>query len=169
MTNDMTSGGMTMDRFQAIIEAYGANPERWPSAERDRGEAFVANSPEAAQYVAQARLLDDMLDAAPTADASAALLGHVLDTAPRPQTRSAQVASDQRTIRNRIADVLAFLWPQTGIARPAGLLLASLMVGFFFGFSGANVSTDAESQNEDLFAYYFGSPEIDDWDLGDVQ
>jgi len=33
---------MTNERFLQILNAYGANPQRWPSAERAQAEAFAA-------------------------------------------------------------------------------------------------------------------------------
>ena len=32
---------MTPERFHQIVEAYGADPRRWPSAERAAGQAWA--------------------------------------------------------------------------------------------------------------------------------
>lgn len=61
----MTFPQMTFARFQAIVEAYGAEPRRWPEAERDAAAAFVRHDPEAAEAcLIEARAMDAMLDLA---------------------------------------------------------------------------------------------------------
>ena len=50
---------MKAERFQAIVEAYGADPARWPEAERDAALVYAEQAGEAAQAVlAEARALD---------------------------------------------------------------------------------------------------------------
>jgi hypothetical protein len=39
---------MTAERFAQIVEAYGAEPRRWPAGERAEAEAFMLADPEAA-------------------------------------------------------------------------------------------------------------------------
>jgi hypothetical protein len=53
---------MDRSRFEAILEAYGARPERWPEAERAEAEAFARAHPELAPAVAEAERLDALLD-----------------------------------------------------------------------------------------------------------
>lgn len=52
---------MDRTRFDAIIDAYGADPRRWPAAERAAAETFYA---EAGGDISQAAALDEALDAA---------------------------------------------------------------------------------------------------------
>ncbi|EGF91288.1 hypothetical protein ABI_27030 [Asticcacaulis biprosthecium C19] len=52
---------MTARRFRDILDAYGADPARWPDGEREDARAFAASNPEAAEWLAEARALDDML------------------------------------------------------------------------------------------------------------
>lgn len=54
---------MERTRFEQIIDAYGANPERWPAAERNEGELSLNFAASAA--LAEARQLDAILDADP--------------------------------------------------------------------------------------------------------
>lgn len=57
------------DRFRTIIETYGATPARWPEDARQAMQAFIAAYPaEAQSALAEARVLDDMLDAVKAAD-----------------------------------------------------------------------------------------------------
>jgi hypothetical protein len=56
-------------RFQTIIEAYGATPARWPEDIRQAMHTFIAAYPTEAQGVlAEARALDDMMEAVRVAD-----------------------------------------------------------------------------------------------------
>ena len=57
MTDYMTEG-----RFLDLIEAYGADPARWPEAERKAATAFVeAHADFAEPLLAEAQALDDRL------------------------------------------------------------------------------------------------------------
>jgi hypothetical protein len=58
---------MTNDRLTTILDAYGADPDRWPAAERADALALVARSAEARARVAAAARLDGVLDALPPA------------------------------------------------------------------------------------------------------
>ena len=53
---------MTPERFQALIDAYGAEPRRWPEAERAAAVAFAGASPQTQAWLDEARGLDAMLD-----------------------------------------------------------------------------------------------------------
>ena len=54
---------LTINRFTAIVEAYGAEPNRWPEAEREAAVAFAEHNPQVAQgCLMEARQLDAMLD-----------------------------------------------------------------------------------------------------------
>lgn len=55
---------MTIDRLRTILSAYGANPKRWPAAERAAAEALLSRSPEARGALEEARALDATLDRA---------------------------------------------------------------------------------------------------------
>jgi len=75
---------MTPARLHAILDAYGADPARWPAAERDAALALLARSAEARRHHDQAARLDAALDAAPVDVPSPALAGRILRAAPRP-------------------------------------------------------------------------------------
>lgn len=62
----MTTSGatdMTLERFLDIIAAYGSRAEHWPAAERDSAERFCAQNASAMRARADARALDDAMDA----------------------------------------------------------------------------------------------------------
>lgn len=52
---------MTPERFRAIIEAYGATPQRWPAAERAAAESFARSNTEAKALLLREAELDDLL------------------------------------------------------------------------------------------------------------
>ncbi len=71
MTDSRIQSGASMQfsRFRAIVEAYGANPERWPRGERNAALAFREAEPEAAEPIlAEARALDVLLNEATIRD-----------------------------------------------------------------------------------------------------
>ena len=55
---------LNLERFRAIVEAYGAAAERWPEAERAAAIALLAGSPEARGPRDQAAWLDGALQQA---------------------------------------------------------------------------------------------------------
>lgn len=170
MTQEMTSGGMTMDRFKAIVEAYGADERRWPLGERAAALTFSIATVEAAAVLAEARALDLMLDEAPAPQVSSDLASRILEQAPRPDASPLDGAVTRApSLIDRATGILNMLWPRTGMARPAGLLAASLMVGFLVGFNGATGSEVADTETDDVFAYVFGAPVDTEWDLGEIE
>jgi hypothetical protein len=55
---------LTLTRFKALTDSYGAAPDRWPESVRADAEALLRASPEARQLLAEARALDEAIDAA---------------------------------------------------------------------------------------------------------
>ncbi len=65
---------MSLERFAVIVDAYGADPRRWPAAERDAAQAFAAADAQAAVLLAEALALDAGLDALPIPEPASAAL-----------------------------------------------------------------------------------------------
>lgn len=62
---------MDLARFGALLEAYGADPRRWPEVERAGAEAFAAEHASViAPLVREAEALDTVLTQSLAADAS---------------------------------------------------------------------------------------------------
>ena len=59
---------MRLERLKAIIEAYGAHAARWPEAEREAAQACLEAHPQAQVWLAEARRLDDMMEALKTVE-----------------------------------------------------------------------------------------------------
>lgn len=64
---------MNMQRFSEILMAYGGNPQHWALHEREAALQFLSNSSEAQQLQQEALQLDQLLNAAPMPQLSAAL------------------------------------------------------------------------------------------------
>ena len=129
--------GMPIGDLQHILDVYGANQARWPADRRGRATALLAASPEAAGMLAQAALLDGLLDQVPSVshERERALAQRVVAAAGARASLAAPPAG-------KSANIVAFKRPaaQTSAAvhRAAGAALAaSLLLGIFVGSSGA--------------------------------
>src|SRR5689334_14991504 len=78
----MMSVPMDLNRFTAIVEAYGGSPSRWPEAERDAATAFMRASPEAQRLAQEAEALDSLLDMPETSPVTRDLQDRILSTLP---------------------------------------------------------------------------------------
>jgi hypothetical protein len=54
---------LSADRFKAILDAYGADPARWPADERDAALRFMAEDLRAEAWIDEARAIDGLLTA----------------------------------------------------------------------------------------------------------
>ncbi len=55
---------LTLARFKAMTDSYGADPSRWPEALRGEAEALLLASAEARAYLESQRAVDDAISAA---------------------------------------------------------------------------------------------------------
>ncbi|HAE94063.1 MAG TPA: hypothetical protein DCG65_05855 [Hyphomonas atlantica] len=124
------SGQMITDaRVLALIEAYGADPDMFPEAERAAAKARMADNPARfATALSEAQALDGLFADIPHVSPSPALRETLIASAPKP--RSA------RSSRWKLP-----VWI------PAGAL-ASLTVGLFAGMSVAQPVTTQDEQAE---------------------
>jgi len=74
-------------QFEALLDAYGAEPRRWPRDRREAAETLLARSSEARAMHAAAARLDGLIDTAGVEPAPAHLIGRVLAAAPQPSAR----------------------------------------------------------------------------------
>lgn len=115
---------MTLERLQTILDAYGADPARWPEAERMAAERLLAAMPEAhVKYEAAARL-DTMLDSTTLPKL------RPLDTT----ILTARVVAMPQ--RDPLRHPLGWLVHTIGVDGPAaaGLALAAALAGFLIGW-----------------------------------
>lgn len=74
---------MTPERFQAIVDAYGADARRWPEGERAAAQDWAARHPVAADAMLETSLpLDAWLDSAVQATPPRALFERIVASAP---------------------------------------------------------------------------------------
>jgi hypothetical protein len=77
---------MTPERFQTIVDAYGADPRRWPKTERAAAEAWAAAHRREADAIRAASTdLDTWLDHHAVAPPDPALQQRIVDSAPPPR------------------------------------------------------------------------------------
>src|SRR5262249_61702206 len=79
----MAPDDMTLDRFAVLLDAYGADPARWPDTERAAARALLDRSSEARARRDAAAALDALLDRAATVEPSSALAERILAQAPQ--------------------------------------------------------------------------------------
>jgi hypothetical protein len=121
---------ITLDRLGALLEAYGATPERWPDAERADAERLVQVSATARTLWEDAAQLDRLLDAVPAAPPSPDLAARVLAAAPRRRpTRVWRVVVAAAVPLAAAAAVM--LWIRTGHepAKPVVAAIPAVTVG----------------------------------------
>jgi hypothetical protein len=110
---------VTMERLAALLDAYGAQPARWPAAEREAAEALIARSDAARDAFAEAARLDAALDAAappPPADRLAFRLRALM-----PRRETVVTPAAMPAVRRRAA-----AWLASPLARAAAVAFAVL-------------------------------------------
>jgi len=135
---------MDAERFETLTAAYGADPRRWPSAERARADAFMAaDKARAERILFEARLVDAALDASPTPQVSHALREAILASAPQPRAERKPFFDFSR-------------WAMAGAA-----LACALVVGVMAG-AGAVQRVTADAQADALIADVDNNVAMDD-------
>lgn len=142
---------MTLNRLQQIAETYGADPRRWPAAERAALEPLIGQLP-ARSILRGEQSLDQLLDSWRVEGTDWALERRILATA--------AMAEQVRVVRpwHRIVGWLELMWPGRGFSDGRRLwpqlagLAAAAMIGFFVGISdfGTLDSAGASSLDETL-------------------
>lgn len=136
----MTTETMAIERLEAIIAAYGAEPGRWPAAERDAAASLLARSHAARDLAEEAAALDTLLDAIPSLSSTPALRAAVLAAAPRPAPPPlfARLRDGWRILSGEFGNVPAM----------SSLLAASLVLGVLAG--GILAGTPVAESDPDL-------------------
>lgn len=129
---------MQASRFEALIDAYGADPARWPDAERASALAFAEANPDlAARLTREAARLDAALALARVEAPSPALMADILKSA------------DERN----------------GFAPPWARLAAAIAIsaGLGLGWGGASLGGAADGEAAYALAFSsFAEPAYDD-------
>jgi hypothetical protein len=119
-------------RFRAMLDAYGANSDRWPPEERDAGRALLAQSPQAQRWRDASAQLDALLDLAPADAGSPALIERILAVAP--ERGSAEIATPSTPVPriapsrpSRRATWRSHAWRYAGAALPLAAAAALVL------------------------------------------
>jgi hypothetical protein len=126
---------MTRERLLEIIAAYGAEPGRWPAAERSAAEALLATSVEARSAREAALGLDRLLDGLPVprSDLEAGTVA------------ACAIAAAQDASRRRIATSRrGWFWLAPGVAG----LAAAAVAGFFIGWAEVDAARAADQYTD---------------------
>lgn len=116
---------MTPERFYELLDAYGADFRRWPETERAPARALVAQgSPELRRQLAEAVLLDGLLDSHTVAVPEMQLIEQIVaDT-----SVSKAGAGPGQTVAGGRRWQRRWLWPGASLA---GIGLAGTLAGAF--------------------------------------
>jgi hypothetical protein len=109
---------MSLDRFAALVGAYGASPARWPADARAAAMALMKASAEARRLAEDADRLDRLLDSPETAPVTRGL-----------EDRLLAALADRGPVRATMA--FAGFAPARWL--PAGALACSLLLGIAMG------------------------------------
>jgi hypothetical protein len=155
--------------LRQVLDTFGADPNRWPSAERVGLEALVKADQPAKRLLVEAQALARVMDAAPTGRASSALSARIVAAAIDDPVREAVVVplspahgTDRQTFSIKRA---ALMWP-------AAALAASFAFGLYMGIAGIGAAavesvfyvamTDSSGNDEDGISWLEDSAGADE-------
>jgi hypothetical protein len=117
---------MNIKRFTQIIEAYGADSNRWPESERQAALALLTTSTEAQQLTEQEDVLDSFLNTVAVNSPSLQLQQNIFNAI-------AQSAKSSDDAWQELIDWLFGRTWQQHLLRPALTFLLPLILGVFLG------------------------------------
>ena len=129
----MTGNGPTIDarqraRLQVVLDTYGADPMRWPEADRSELAPLLAEGADLSEKIGEVRALDRVLDHASTPQARDGVVADILAAAMADDDRTVVAFDAARTLhRDSLSVPRRVAWPV------AGLMAASLLIGAFLG------------------------------------
>lgn len=131
----MADAPMDRARFAALLDAYGAEPRRWPADERAQALAFAADDPGAPALLAAAATLDALIDAGAPQPAGADLRDAIIG--------SARIKPVRR---------LALWWAGAGLgAALAGAVAGAVTVSIMAPGLGHDASLDQIAASSTVF------------------
>ena len=161
--------------FENLLDRQGADPARWPAAERTRANALLQASPQAQALLAEAQQLGEALDQAfPPMPAPASLESRILAGISRPSAEAVQGGAFSRGARggtprmekafsegvreetprmeraaaDRGEDWAEWLaaWLMGRLWRPVGIACAPFLIGFAMGMGFVEDTSDLDEQ-----------------------
>jgi len=123
----------TLELLEGVLDAFGADSNRWPDAERAVLETLVRTNKPAARLLDEAKALARVMDAAPSLRAntelSARIVAAAIDDAGREAKVVPLVLNSSRSNRSLSIRNTAPMWP-------AAALAASFAFGLYMGIAG---------------------------------
>lgn len=113
---------MGLDRFRELMEAYGADPQRWPGNERGAAEALLVQNADAVALHRRAASLDALLNEATLPAAAFDAERMIAAVTGQPQ-RTAEIVT-LRPVRKQAA---------SGFWLKVASLAAAAVIGFLVG------------------------------------
>lgn len=143
---------MTSDRFSRILQAYGANPERWPVDERQPAEQFLASNRQALGLQADEQWLDDVMNQFKVETDTSRIRSRIMSALPRGRLR-------------RVDKILEWLFPEHVelIWRP--ILAAALPLALGLGLSLSTMQTADEWDRWEQEIYLMGFIDVEEYTL----
>ena len=145
------------DRLNKVLAAYGADPARWPEAERADLEREGSRGAQDSPELREAHEIDVVLATAPDIKIPEGAMDKVLELAQRsPSAEVIQFSPERRLSRTLLKRI------QVREAVPIGIALAaSLLVGVFAGFdeqvgsvvSVASLESSAPALEDELWSF----------------
>ena len=140
MNDDTTSGDVPMTgngqniearqraRLQTVLDAYGADPARWPEQDRSELASLLEQDTELSDLIGGVRALDRVLDHATAPQARDGAVARILAAATADEDGTVIPLDAARTLhRDTVTVPQRVAWPV------AALMAASLLVGAFLG------------------------------------
>ncbi|MEC9368121.1 MAG: hypothetical protein VX871_05450 [Pseudomonadota bacterium] len=128
MTQKQTKPG-AIGRLEEVLAARGAEPARWPDADRTKLQGLCASDLEARRLLGEAAALDRVLRASPAGSPSVALKQRIVAAAVADKSNPARVVpmpAARRNVRSAAPFSSRGYWP-------AAALAASFALGIYVG------------------------------------
>jgi len=145
---------MTQSRFAALVEAYGADPERWPAAERDAAVCWLASNPAAQALRAEASSLDRAMGTFELPVVSSTLKRRLMEDFDGAQRRW--------SLRRLVGIAADAVWPGAPLWQPA----CALGLAFAAGLGVALFAPFDIPQQDDVSSSVFALDTLSDVDAG---
>jgi hypothetical protein len=147
---------ISLQRFEQLLDAYGASPQRWPDHERAAALQLLEHSAHAAHLLQNAQWLDQQLDQLPAPDF--VYLNTTLLAVPLPARRKIWTDQLLEWLVPAEARTVAVLW------RPAALACVPLIMGLAVG-NQLDVFSDVDTT--DLYSVDMEETELELISLAD--
>lgn len=157
---------MTLDEFRHLLEAYGADPVRWPEDRRPAARALIAESAAAREALESEAAFDRMLGAAMAGRSAAGSEARLTEAlvAARPRAAPPRLAVAAPGWRARVGDFLKTLWPYGPPLVPASSLAMALVLGIGLGsFALERVGSDGASDDPYMLLSYAEQTYSQEW------